>query len=210
MSKLLRVYKPAWDYYGKLAGEIRRDVPLAVVAVVGGKHGYSVLFRFTIQDDKGRIANFGCVLSQKQVEDLIDVLQKRIRCEKGYCATDPDYEPPAQIVYPDGKMEEYTYMRDIPIEYIEKQIEELEKKIEQVPDKQVRMRFNIPIFKEEIVIYTDGTAEKYREGKKVADGKVTKETKNLITVKFEYHKYQSKYTLEKKKAIKPSTKPIFE
>ena len=41
-----------------------------------------------------------CALSEKQVKDLIDVLQKRLNHEDGFCATDGGE---ALIINPDGE-----------------------------------------------------------------------------------------------------------
>jgi len=87
VSKIVRVYKPAWEYYGKLAGKLSLDIPLRIRAVVGGQYGKSVAFEFEL-DVEGNKVRLGCVLSEAQVIDLIEVLLRRLRCAEGFCATD--------------------------------------------------------------------------------------------------------------------------
>ena len=66
--------------------------PLIVTAFVGGENGHGVAFQ---------IGNEVCELAENQVKDLIKILQKRLKCVKGWSATDTlSYNISDKIVLP--------------------------------------------------------------------------------------------------------------
>jgi hypothetical protein len=85
MSQDIRHYETANDWLLK-----QSDVSLT--ATVGGdKYGHSI--QFTTENDF-------FVLSEEQLRDLLDVIQKRLNLEDGYTATGIQSEE--KVVKPDG------------------------------------------------------------------------------------------------------------
>ena len=87
MSSTIRTYTSLYS------GEQNSD-DLKVTAYFGGKYGLSVQIGIGI--------NY-CALAQNQVEDLIQVLTKRIQSKRGYRATDGDS---AKIISPKNQPNE--------------------------------------------------------------------------------------------------------
>jgi hypothetical protein len=76
MSNTVRQYKT----FAQMGDSYMPDAsPVSVTAFIGGKYGKCV--QLTTRND------YAC-LSEKQVKDLIKVLQWRLKGKKGYAATD--------------------------------------------------------------------------------------------------------------------------
>lgn len=81
MSNNLAIYTGIEDDGGQ---------PMSITAFMAGKHGHGVQFT---------MGGVFCALAENQVRDLIERLQKRLACEKGYSATDYGDEA---LVHPEG------------------------------------------------------------------------------------------------------------
>lgn len=106
MSNTLRTYTQEQEKSNPNRSE---KGEVSITAFCGGELGHAV--QITINNNQGCMYGH---LSAKQVEDLIMILQKRLKCEDGHSATDSDIDA---HMGPDG------ILRDDPIH---RAIEEVE------------------------------------------------------------------------------------